>query len=67
MVLTDCWNAWTFPTSPNPTLTTQERILVALNPDSDNQKRAMIIRDISSFREEGQKLKFQEPAVMRLA
>lgn len=66
-VLTDCWKAWTFPTSRNPTLTTQEGILVALNPDSDNRKRAMITTDALSFHEEGQKLKFQEPAVMRLA
>ncbi|CAI9160908.1 unnamed protein product [Rangifer tarandus platyrhynchus] len=35
--------------------------------DPDNQQRAMIARDTSSFREEGRKLEFQEPAVMRLA
>ena len=55
------------PHLPNPTLTTKEGTLVSLNPDSDTRKRAMITRDASSFREEGRKLKFQEPAVMRLA
>lgn len=40
---------------------TQERILVALNPDSDNRKReAMISIGVSSCCEERQTLEFQE-------
>lgn len=40
---------------------TQERVLVALNPDSDNRKRkAMISIGVSSCCEERQTLEFQE-------
>lgn len=44
------------------------RILVALNPDSDNGKRkAMISIGAPSSGEERQKLEFQEPSAIRLA